>query len=110
MLLKGSKHYLTMGNDNSNNNNNNNSDNINNIFDNIKAHIPQLKRKSKTNGKTYNNCFVGTTLVDYMYLTMTLTNRNEATNLAKVITEKGLIVPLTIESFEDDYQFYQFKS
>jgi len=66
-------------------------------------------QKRKLHKKTYPNCFIGTSAVDWMMLHLDLESRNEGVVLGNKLLQEGFIHNLTSTSFVDDSTaFYQF--
>jgi len=64
-------------------------------------------QKRKLNSKTYPNCFVGTSAVDWMVEKLGIQSRSEAVELGKKLLMEEYIQSVVSSSFLDDYTFYQ---
>jgi len=66
-------------------------------------------QKRRLHKKTYPNCFIGATAVDWMMLHLGLESRNEGVILGNRLLQEGFIHNLTSTSFVDDSNaLYQF--
>jgi hypothetical protein len=79
----------------------------------VKEVIPKLSneisiQKRKLNSKTFPNCFIGSSAVDWMIEKLNIQSRNEAVELGKKLLSDEYIQSVSADSFKDDYTFYQF--
>jgi len=79
----------------------------------VKEIVPKISssleiQKRKVNKKTFTNCFLGCSAVDWMVYHLQLKSRSEAVTLGKKLIEEGYIQSCTNEGFIDSYSLYQF--
>jgi len=80
----------------------------------IKQILPKLSneisiQKRKLNNKYYLNCFIGSSVVDWMLLNLELESRSEGVILGKKLLKEGFIQALIYSEFVDEYTaYYQF--
>jgi len=67
-------------------------------------------QKRKLNKKTFNNTFVGCSLVDYLICFSSLASRKDAAQVGQKLIEQGFIHNVTeFPTFTDDYSLYTFQ-
>jgi len=79
----------------------------------VKEVLPKITKeldiqKRKYNKKTYTNCFIGASLVDWLVFHARMRSRDEATIIGKKLIDEGYIQSCTNEPFQDNESLYQF--
>eukprot|EP01114_Cavostelium_apophysatum_P013306 TRINITY_DN3193_c0_g1_i1.p1 TRINITY_DN3193_c0_g1~~TRINITY_DN3193_c0_g1_i1.p1 ORF type:complete len:341 (+),score=80.34 TRINITY_DN3193_c0_g1_i1:106-1128(+) len=80
---------------------------------NLKEIVPKISseidiQKRKLNKKTYTNCFIASSAVDWLVFHLQLKNRAEGVLIGQKMVEDGFIQSCTIQLFGDDHGLFQF--